>query len=139
MAAESEPSLVELQEALARWRQTRRPRQIPAELGAKAVVLLGRYKTNELLRALGIDHRTLMRWKRQYGQSEAAAAPVAETFVELPAAAPVEPASRLEDEALNLTFTRQESDGSRLTLAGTLSLAHWRVAVELLRAAEEGK
>lgn len=139
MSSEPELSLVELQEALARWRQTRRPRQIPAELGAKAVALPGRYKTNELLRALGIDHRTLMRWKRQYGQGEAAAASAAETFVELPAAAAVEPASRLEDEALSLTLTRQGSDGSRLTLAGTLSLEHWRVAVELLRAAEEAK
>lgn len=132
MAVEPEVSLAELQEAFARWRQTRRPRQIPAALGAQAVALLGRYRTNELLRALRIDHRTLMRWKRQYGEGEAVALP-APAFVALPAAAPVE-APGAADEPLALTLTRQGGDGAAWSLAGTLTLGQWRAALTLLDA-----
>lgn len=134
MAVESEVSLAELQDAFARWRQTRRPRQIPAALGAQAVALLGRYRTNELLRALKIDHRTLMRWKRQYGEGDAVGPP-APAFVALPAPAP---AAEAEDETLALTLTRQAGDGTALSLAGQLTLGQWRAALTLL-AAETGR
>lgn len=131
MAVEPELSLAELQDAFARWRQTRRPRQIPAALGAQAVALLGRHGTNEILRTLGIDHRTLMRWKRQYGEGEAVALP-APAFVALPAA-PVATAVA-EDEPLALRLTRQGSDGMALSLDGTLTLGQWRAALTLLAA-----
>lgn len=131
MAVEPELSLAELRDAFARWRQTRRPRQIPPALGANAVALLGRHRTNEILRALGIDHRTLMRWKRQYGADEAVA-PSTPAFVALPA--PVPPAAVVEDEALALTLTRQAGDGTALSLDGTLTLGQWRAALTLLTA-----
>ena len=134
MVLEPELSLAELQEAFARWRQTRRPRQIPPALGANAVALLGRHRTNEILRALGIDHRTLMRWKRQYGEDEAVAPPTP-AFVALPAPPPPAEAVATE-EALALTLTRQAGDGTALSLDGKLTLGQWRAALTLLVAEE---
>lgn len=134
MVLEPELSLAELQDAFARWRQTRRPRQIPPALGANAVALLGRHRTNEILRALGIDHRTLMRWKRQYGEGEAVSPPTP-AFVALPAPAP--PAVAVaKQEALALTLTRQAGDGTALSLDGKLTLGQWRAALTLLVAEE---
>lgn len=131
MTLAPELNLPELQEAFARWRQARRPRQIPPALGANVVALLGRYRTNELLRALKIDHRTLMRWKRQYGAGAAVASPAA-AFVALPALAP--PAAEAEEEAVALTLTRHAGDGTALSLAGKLTLGQWRAALILLAA-----
>jgi hypothetical protein len=131
MSLKPKLNLAELQEAFARWRETRRPRQIPAALGANAVALLERHGTNEILRTLGIDHRTLMRWKRRYGKAEAAPA-----FVELPAPTPALEAPVVEGEALALTLTRHAGDGTALSLEGELTPEQWRVAVALLAAAE---
>jgi len=131
MSLKPELNLAELQEAFARWRETRRPRQIPAALGANAVALLGRHRTNEILRALGIDHRTLMRWKRRYGAGEAAAPTPA--FVALP---PAPVAAVSEEAALTLTLSRQAGDGAVWSLAGTLTPGQWRAALALLAVAE---
>lgn len=135
MILEPELSLAELQDAFARWRQTRRPRQIPPALGANAVALLGRHRTNEILRTLGIDHRTLMRWKRQYGEGEAVTSPTP-AFVALPAPASPVVAPRATEEALALTLTRQAGDGTALSLDGQLTLGQWRAALTLLVAEE---
>lgn len=137
MSLEPELNLAELQEAFARWRETRRPRQIPAALGANAVALLGRHRTNEILRTLGIDHRTLMRWKRRYGAGEAAAA-LAPAFVALPPAPVVAGAAVAEEEALTLTLSRQAGDGAVWSLAGTLTPGQWRAALTLLAAEVTG-
>lgn len=134
MALPAELTLEQLQEALAQWRQTRRPRQIPAALGANAVALLGRHRTNELLRALRIDHRTLRRWQRQYGdEAQGASRASTPAFVALPVA--TAPAAAEETEA-TLKVTRQARDGTALSLEGTLTLRHWRAALTLLAAEE---
>jgi hypothetical protein len=138
MSLEPELNLAELQEAFARWRETRRPRQIPAALGANAVALLGRHRTNEILRALGIDHRTLMRWKRRYGAGEAASAPPPPAFVALAPAPVAAVAAVSEAAALTLTLSRQAGDGAVWSLAGTLTPGQWRAALALLAAEVTG-
>ena len=138
MILKPELSLAELQEAFARWRQTRRPRQIPPALGANAVALLGQHRTTEILKALRIDHRTLKRWKGQYGGGAEAAPKVsAAAFVTLapPPSVAAEAACEVSDTMLK--FTRQAGDGTALSVEGRLTLAQWRAAMSLLQS-EEG-
>ena len=132
-----ELSLSELQEAFAAWRQTRKPRKIPSALGANAVALLGQHRTNEILRALGIDHRTLMRWKRECETEQSAVPHEADrVFIALPAEETSPAAPVVETSATRLKVTRQARDGTQLSLEGQLTLLQWRAALSLLSAEE---
>lgn len=137
MNLEAELSLSELQEAFAEWRQTRRPRKIPPKLGANAVALLGQHRTNEILRTLGIDHRTLMRWKREYGTEQGSGADGrAGAFVALPSSPEAAAQSVAKALATPLKVTRHACDGTALSLEGQLTLSQWRAALSLLSAPE---
>jgi len=80
-----EPSLTEIQEAFAHWRRerTHRGSPTPPALRAQAVQLLAHHRLSVVMKALGVDHRQLSRWR---GECEASTvAPTAAAFVELPA------------------------------------------------------
>lgn len=136
MTVNGVPSLPDVQEAFRVWRRERPTRQTPIELRAQAVALLQRYSVTEVMKALGLDHRRLSRWRRELSGS---AEPIREArFVELPAVESLSAATAeraVEPAAvppMRLTLSRQHADGARVSVSGTLEAAQWRWALALL-------
>ena len=130
MSEQNPASLEEVQAAFARWRASGRISRTPAGLRAQAVELLGRYRIGEVIKALGVDHQRLSRWRLELSSS-AAAAP--EPFVDLPPARGEQSTGVWGLESAALTLTRQGRDGSQLSIQGELSAAQWRWALALLQ------
>jgi len=129
------PSLGEVAEAFAHWRQTRTSSRTPEELQQKAVALLSHYRVSEVMKALGVYHKGLKRWKQQWSpETPGLAAPGAAPFIVLPAPAPARPAAPATP-AVALKLTHQRGDGSALSIDAELDQAHWRWAVQLLHEA----
>jgi hypothetical protein len=131
MSEQNPLGLEEVQAAFARWRASGRISRTPPSLRAQAVELLRRYRIGEVIKALGVDHQRLSRWRLEFSSSGMAVAP--EEFVELP---PARLEAALAAPGLNsfeLTLTRQACDGSRLSIQGELSAAQWRWALALLQ------
>ena len=129
MSEQNPASLEEVQTAFARWRASGRISRTPAGLRAQAVELLGRYRIGEVIKALGVDHQRLSRWRLEL--SSLAAAP--EPFVDLPPARGEESTGVWGLESAALTLTRRARDGSQLSIQGELSAAQWRWALALLQ------
>lgn len=129
-----ELSLAELQGEFLRWRETRRPRQVPTPLRVNAVALLSTHSASEILNTLGINHQMLKRWRGRYGDtSETSTPPASAAFVPLTGGDEVMSPSfeRLESR---LKITRQSADGTALSMEGELTLSQWRMAMTLLKA-----
>lgn len=135
MTVNDVPSLTDVQEAFSVWRRERPTRQTPAALRAQAVALLQRYPVTKVMKALGLDHRRLSRWRREL--SGPAESMFEARFVELPAVgSPSAAAERAVEPAaatpMRLTLSRQHADGARVSVSGTLEAAQWRWALALL-------
>ena len=124
------PSLGEVAEAFARWRQTRTSSRTPEGLQQQAVALLSHYRVSEVMKALGVYHKGLKRWKQKWSpETPGLAMPVAAPFIVLPA--PPRPASPAPP-AVALKLTHQRADGSALLIEAELDEMHWRWVLELL-------
>ena len=131
MSEQNQPNLSEVQEAFAQWRASGKTRHTPPGLRAQAVSLLAEHSLSEVMKALRVDHRRLNRWRREWSELTAAAAPSG--FVELPSATRLETAMPGPRAVLALTVTRQSADGSAVSIAGELSAEHWGWALGLLQ------
>ncbi len=64
MSTNHQLNLSEVQEAFTQWRVHRQPRHVPDTLREQAVSLLKAHKIGEVVKALGIKHQMLHRWKQ---------------------------------------------------------------------------
>jgi hypothetical protein len=125
------PSLAEVAAEFTRWRQTRTSPRTPAALQQKAVALLSQHRVSEVMKALGVYHKGLKRWKQKWS-SETAALPAptaAAPFIVLPTLAQDSVGSA---SAVALKLTHRRGDGSALSIEAELDEVHWRWALELL-------
>lgn len=132
LLAES-PSLAEVAEEFAHWRRTRTNPRTPEDLQQKAVKLLAHYRVNEVLKALGLCHKGLKRWKHQWSSDLSEVSPHSSgAFLTLPALP--EPNGRIDPlpGQISLKLTRQVGEYATLSIEGELSQQHWRWALELL-------
>lgn len=136
MSTNHQHSLSEVQEAFAQWRVHRQPRQVPDTLREQAVSLLQAHKIGEVVKALGIKHQMLHCWKRGLATPAESSPDSGAVFLPLPAVSPTLPAISDREPLSPLTLTRHAVDGSACSLAGSLSLEQWRIAVTLLACVE---
>ncbi len=136
MSTNHQLNLSEVQEAFTQWRVHRQPRHVPDTLREQAVSLLKAHKIGEVVKALGIKHQMLHRWKQALTEVAQPAPNSAAVFLPLPAVSPVLPAVSDMEPLSSLTLTHHAVDGSACSLAGRLSLEQWRVAVTLLACVE---
>ncbi len=136
MSTNHQLNLSEVQEAFTQWRVHRQPRHVPDTLREQAVSLLKAHKIGEVVKALGIKHQMLHRWKRALTEVAQPAMNSGAVFLPLPGVSPVLPVVNSTAPLSPLTLTRHAVDGSAYSLAGSLSLEQWRVAVTLLACVE---
>lgn len=127
------PTLTEVAEEFAHWRRTRTSPRTPEDLQQKAVKLLDHYRVNEVLKALGLCHKGLKRWKQRWSSEPGEVSSGSSTgFVRLPTSAQrTSQAAELADR-LGLKLTRQIGEHDTLSIEGELSEQHWHWALELL-------
>jgi hypothetical protein len=132
MLADDVPTLAEVSDAFTHWRQTRTRPRTPELLQQQVVLLLSHYRTNEVLKTLGLCHKNVKRWKQRWlpAQEEVSVADPA-AFVALPMSAEIVSAA-LPVAAIELKLSRQTRDGVMLSLEGSLSKAQWHWALGLL-------
>lgn len=129
-------SLVELQQELAQWRSHRQGGRIPQWIRAQAVGLLEQHQASEIKSVLRINHEMLKQWQAQCNSAISADQAVQPpSFVALPPLVS-EQGEEPRERALALTLSRQASDGSVVSVAGTLSWGQWHEALRLLSAGE---
>ena len=131
MPKESQASLADVQAAFAEWRRTRTTRRTPRVLRQQAVGLLAEHRISEVMRALGVNHDQLSRWRRAV--STAPGTTTDDAFIELPMVSDPTPALPIPSSDVALTLARQAPDGSVVSISGQLSEAHWRWALRLLQ------
>jgi len=132
MLAAELPTLAEVAEAFAHWRRTRTSPRTPDVLQQQTVGLLSRYRVNEVLRTLGLCHKSVKRWKQRWLPELAGlSATEASGFVALPMVSEVVPEVSPVGP-IELKLTRQTGTGVRLSLEGSLSKAQWHWALRLL-------
>ena len=125
------PSLAEVAEDFAHWRRTRTSPRTPEELQQKAVKLLERYRVNEVLKALGLCHKGLKRWKQRWGSERSEVLSCSSGgFLTLPPS--LQPNSEVDFGRIGLKLTRQVGEYEALSIEGELSEKHWRWALKLL-------
>ncbi len=129
-------SLTEVQEAFTQWRVHRQPRHVPEGLREQAVSLLKVHKVGEVVKALGVKHQMLHRWKRALADPSESSMDSGTVFLPLPASSLALPAVNAMERLSPLTLTRHAVDGSAYSLAGSLSLEQWQAALTLLRLTE---
>jgi hypothetical protein len=139
MSTNRQLSLVELQQELAQWRSHRQGGSIPQWIRAQVLGLLDQHRANEIKVALGINHGMLKQWKAQCDSTSGAHQAVLQSdFVALPPL--VSGAGEaLGERVLALTLSRHGSDGSTVSVSGTLSWGEWHQALSLLSAGEASR
>ena len=127
MSANRQLSLAELQQALAQW------------IRAQVLGLLDQHRANEIKVTLGINHGMLKQWKAQCNSPSGTHQAVApsEFVALLPLGCGGCEASR--ERVLALTLSRHGSDGSTVSVSGTLSWGEWHQALRLLSAGEASR
>lgn len=139
MLADDVPTLAEVSEAFTHWRQTRTSPRTPEMLQQQVVLLLSRYRVNEVLKTLGLCHKNVKRWKQRWlpAQEEVSVGDPA-AFVALPQSTEV--MSELSPVGpIELKLSRQSVDGSTLAVEGSLSKSQWRWALRLLHEPQEAR
>lgn len=134
MSTHAAQSLAEVAEAFAHWRQTRTSTRTPERLQQQAVGLLSHYRVSDVMKALGVYHKALKRWKQKWlAEASAPAVPVATPFIALPAAPARSHTWSPGASAVALKLTHQRADGSALSIEAERDQAHWRWALALLQ------
>jgi hypothetical protein len=136
MSTHRQLSLSEVQEAFRQWRVHRQPRHVPDTLREQAVGLLKTHRIGEVVNGLGIKHQMLHRWKWALADPIESSPDSGTVFLPLPEASPALPVVSGTEPLSPLTLTHHAVDGSAYSLAGSLSLEQWRVAVTLLACVE---
>ncbi len=122
MSTNRQLSLTELQEVFRQWRVHRQPRHVPETLREQAVSLLKTHKIGEVVKALGVKHQMLHRWKRTLADPSESSRDSGTVFLPLPVVSPALPTVSDMEPLSSLTLTRHAVDGSACSLAGSLSL-----------------
>jgi hypothetical protein len=139
MSANHQHSLAELQQALTQWRSHRRGGSIPVWIRTQVVGLLAHHRASEIKAVLRLNHEMLKQWQAQYtGPSDPPPATLPSEFVTLPSLTS-DPCEEPQETVLSLTLSRQASDGSTVSIAGSLSWGQWHQALRLLSAGEASR
>jgi len=136
MLADDVPTLAEVSDAFTHWRQTRTRPRTPELLQQQVVLLLSRYRVNEVLKTLGLCHKNVKRWKQRWLPAQEVVVGDPAAFVALPMNAEIV-SQPLPVAPIELKLSRQSGDGALLSVEGSLSKAQWHWALSLLHEPQE--